>query len=211
MLEIGNVRSDVFLLILGELIVSFAVVVNLGVWDGFGLAISQGESFIEVWAMRQTVDGRSPIWILGLNHLLSQLLAVVIRLRIWDTLGLTIGEGHSLVKVWAIFKRIWMISQSNILLLNHLIIRFAVIIDLWVWDGFGLAVIQGESFIEVWAVWQTVDGWSPVWILLLNQLLTHLVVRLAVIVNLWVWNSFSLSISKSESLVKIRAVRKRIN
>merc|ERR1712151_45116 len=93
------------------------------------------------------------------------------------------------------------------LLLCELVVAGAVVSDLWVWDTSSLAIGERESLIEVWAVRKAGMCWSPVWIFL-GLLLCKLVVAGAVISDLWVWDTSSLSISESESLVKVWAMWK---
>jgi hypothetical protein len=195
-------------ILLMELVIRFAVIVDLWVWNSFGLSIGQGESLVKIWAVWKTVDTWSPVWILfGFLGKLIVSLAVKVDFWVWNSLGLTISQSESLIKIWAVRKRIDRWSPVWISLLNKLVIRFAVVVNLRIWNCLSLSIGKSESLIEVWAMWETVDGRSPVWILLLNKL----VIRFAVVVNLRIWNSLSLSISKSESLIEIWAVWKRID
>jgi len=67
------------------------------------LSVGESESLIEVWAVLETINGRSPVWILLLNHLVF-FAAVETYFWVWNGLGLTIGEGESLIEVWAVRK-----------------------------------------------------------------------------------------------------------
>jgi hypothetical protein len=71
MLKRSDVRSDILLLMLGQLVVSLAVVVDLWVWDSFGLSVSEGKSLIKIWAVRKTVNAWSPVWLRFLKKLVS--------------------------------------------------------------------------------------------------------------------------------------------
>jgi hypothetical protein len=81
---------------------------------------------------------------------------------------------------------------------------------LWVRHGSSLAIGESESLVEVWAVLEASDVSSDfsevlaIEVLLLGQL----VVRGAVISNLWVWDTSGLSISEGESLIEVWAMRK---
>ena len=83
-----------------------AVESNLWIWDGLGLAISEGESLIEVWAVWKGCDIWSPVWSILLLGELPLLGAVESDLWVWDSLSLSVSEGESLVEIWAVWKRI---------------------------------------------------------------------------------------------------------
>jgi len=103
--------------------------------------------------------------------------AVESSLWVWDTSGLTIGEGESFVEVWAMLEIsaesfgsgifVWFIKWS----LGKSVIGSAVESFLWVWDTSGLSVSEGESIIEVWAMLKgcgksfssTVSVWDVKW------------------------------------------------
>jgi hypothetical protein len=190
------------ILLLGELIIAGAVVINLWVWDSFGLAIDESESLIKVWAVFEASMWCSPVWILLLGKLVIAG-AVVSNLWVWHTSGLTVSESESLIEVWAV-REASMWWSPVWLLLNELILFGAVVINFRVWDSSGLAIGEGESLIEVWAVFQASMWCSPVWILLLGKL----VIAGAVVSNLWVWHTSGLSVSEGESLIEVWAMRK---
>ena len=64
--QLGGVSSGVdggVLILLSKLPIFVAVESDLWVWHGSRLAVVEGHSFIEVWAVRKRVDGWSPVWI----------------------------------------------------------------------------------------------------------------------------------------------------
>lgn len=138
--------------------------------------------------------------------------AVEVDLWEWNSSGLTVSKGEPLIKIWAMLERVntrspvWIVIF--LLKLLHGISSVAVISNLWVWHTSGLTIGKGESLIEVWAVLKSSEWLSPVWILLLNKsfLFLKLIVCVAVEANIWIWNSLSSSISKSESFIEVGAV-----
>ena len=100
-----NTWSPVWcILLLSELPLLGAVEANLWVWDSLGLAVSESESLIEVWAVWKGINTWSPVWCILLLSELPLLGAVESNFWVWDSSGLAIGEGESLVKVWAVWK-----------------------------------------------------------------------------------------------------------
>jgi len=174
----------------------------LWVWHGSGLAIDEGESLVEVWAVLEASDVGSDVLLLGELVVRG---AVVADLWVWHSSGLAVGERESLIEVWAVWKRsvgwspVWLI-----LLLSELVLLGAVVSDLWVWDCSGSAIGESESLIEIWAVRERAMWCSPVWILLLSEL----VFTGAVVSNLWVWHGSGLAIGEGESLIEVWAMWK---
>ena len=172
------------------------------VWHGSGLAIDEGESLVEVWAVLEASDVGSDVLLLGELVVRG---AVVADLWVWHSSGLAVGERESLIEVWAVWKRsvgwspVWLI-----LLLSELVLLGAVVSDLWVWDCSGSAIGESESLIEIWAVRERAMWCSPVWILLLSEL----VFTGAVVSNLWVWHGSGLAIGEGESLIEVWAMWK---
>lgn len=70
----------------------------------------------------------------------------------------------------------------------------------WVCNRSGFSIYKRESFIKVWAVLKRSNIRSNI------LLLAHLIVFIAVEVDLWEWDGSSFSIGKSESLVKVWAM-----
>jgi len=167
--EMHDFKLSLLWLFLVELPLWIAVGTFLWVRDGSGLAVDEGESLIEVWAVLELIDwhasfGHILLLILFLLELVVSL-AVVANLWVWHGSGLTVDKGESLVEVWAVRKAadwwsVWWISLS---LLHELVVLLAVETNLWVWHGSCLAIDKGESLAEVWAVLECVDTWSPVW------------------------------------------------
>merc|ERR1740117_2821573 len=143
--------------------------------------------------------------VLSIEILLSSKLviagAVISDSWVCDTFSHTVSESHSLVEIWAMWKASVCWSPVWILLLSKLIVTGAVVSDSWVCDTFSLTVSESHSLVEVWAMWKAGVCSSPVWIFLFH--LGKLIVTGAVVVNLWVWNTSSLTISKGESLIEI--------
>jgi len=80
---------------------------------------------------------------------------------------------------------------------------------LWVWHSSGLTIGEHESLIEVWAMLKTGNISSNfVEVLSIEFFIGKLVIAGAVISDLWVWDTFSLTVSESHSLVEVWAVRK---
>ena len=102
--DFAEVLSIEFLL--NELPLLGAVEADLWVWNSLGLAVGEGESLIEVWAVWEGGDIWSPVWCILLLSELPLLGAVESNLWIWDGLGLAISEGESLIEVWAAWKRV---------------------------------------------------------------------------------------------------------
>lgn len=214
----GDVRSNVlskrlFLLLCQMSILSAAVISCFWVWNGSGLSINKGESFIKVGAVLQSCNISSDFGsIMSIKLLLSHLIisvAVESNLWEWDSSSLTISQSESLIKIWAMFKRVNIRSPVwiSLLLLNKLVILVAVESNLWEWDSSSFSISQSEPFIKVRAVLKGINIWSPVWIINLK----HLVRSIAVISNLWVWDGTSLTISKGEALIEIGAMFESTN
>ena len=89
------------------------------------------------------------------------------------------------------------------------VIIITVVSLLWVWNASSLTISQSESLIEIWAVLKLCEVGSDIFLFLLN--LIKLVVCIAVVIDLWVWNSSCPSIFQCESLVKIWAMLKAIH
>jgi len=195
-------------------IVGIAVVVNLRVGDGSGLAVLKGEALIEVWAVLKTGDVRTDVLGLGKGCLLlveSVIgVAVVVGLWIWDSFSSTILKGESLIKIGAVLKASNV--RADVLSLSQGIVGVAVVVDLWVWDSFGLAVLEGEALIKIWAVLETGNVRSDV---LDERLRVGFlgvgILCTAVVSFLWVWDSTGPSIDKGESLVEVWAVLEASN
>merc|ERR1712238_606525 len=205
MWKTGVCWSPVWILLLSKLIVTGAVVSDSWVCDTFSLTVSESHSLVEVWAMWKAGVCSSPVW----NALLNKLViagAVIVNLWVWNTFSLTVSEGHSLIEVWAMRKTSVCFTPVWILLLSKLIVTGAVVSDSWVCDTFSHTVSESHSLVEIWAMWKAGVWLSPVWIFLFH--LGKLIVTGAVVVNLWVWNTSSLTISKGESLIEIWAMRK---
>jgi len=88
--------------------------------------------------------------------------AVVAWNWVCDGHGLSIGEGESLIEIWAVLEASDVGSNfSSILsiklLLMELVVSVAVEANLWEWNGLSLSIGEGESLIEVWAMLETVD------------------------------------------------------
>jgi len=88
--------------------------------------------------------------------------AVVAWSWVCDGHGLSIGEGESLIEIWAVLEASDVGSNfSSILsvklLLMELVVSVAVEANLWEWNGLSLSIGEGESLIEVWAMLETVD------------------------------------------------------
>merc|ERR1719223_1622336 len=111
------------LCLLGELPLWVAVGTFLGIWDGHGSSVNEGESLIEVWAVLKFIDWGAIRHVVFLLYLLESwssmwkffvrlsflqklgvLVAVETNLWVWDSSGLTVGESESLIKVWASLK-----------------------------------------------------------------------------------------------------------
>ena len=81
--------------------------------------------------------------------------AVVAWSWVCDGHGLSIGEGESLIEIWAVLEASDV--GSNILLLVELVVSVAVEANLWEWNCLGLTIGEGKPLIEVWAMLETVD------------------------------------------------------
>merc|ERR1719230_945364 len=92
------------ILLLCKLILLGAVVSYLWVWHTSGLTISKSESLIKVWAMWETSMWWSPVWIIFLLGELILFGAVIADLWVWDTSGLSVVEGESLIEIWAMWE-----------------------------------------------------------------------------------------------------------
>ena len=85
-----------------------AVVASLWVWNGSSLSIGKGESLVEVWAVLKARDVSTDFAeVLSIEFLLNELplfAAVEADLWVWNSLGFAVGEGESLIEVWAVWK-----------------------------------------------------------------------------------------------------------
>jgi len=202
--------------LLNEGPVGVAVVIDLWVWDSFGLTIGKSVSLIEIWAVLKRAEWCSMrhLWITLLNHLVI-FVAVETDFWVWHGFGLTIIQGEPLIKIWAVLKSVY--TRSPVWITIHFggllqsITSIAVISNIWVWHTSGLTIGKGEPLIKVRAVLKSTEWGSMrhLWILLLNQrlfLFVKLIVWIAVEASFWPWNTFSLAIIKSESLIEVRAV-----
>jgi len=141
-----------------------AVISDLWVWDGSGLAIGESESLIEIWAVLQSGEVWTMI-VLHLVHLLASILvlvqgplvaAVVSNLWVWDGSSPTIGESESLIEVWAVLQglEVW---TMVVFLLAQLVVALAVESNSWISNSLSLSIGEGHSLIEVWAVRKAVN------------------------------------------------------
>jgi len=108
--ETSNIRSNILgldkrllLVLLVKSIFRVAVVTWLWVWDTKSLSVGKSESFIKVWAVFETSNIRSNIFLLA-HHII--LLAVIVEIWVWNGSGLSVSEGESFIKVRAVLKRI---------------------------------------------------------------------------------------------------------
>jgi len=137
-------------------------------------------------------------------------IAVVVNLWVWDASGFTILKGEAFIEVWAVLKTgdvgtdILGLGQRS--LLSKSIISVAVVMDLRIWDSSGSTVIKHEALIEVRAVLKTSNVGTNILCLGKRCLLLQGVISVAVVVNLWVWDGFGLSILKGEALIEVWAV-----
>ena len=158
-----------------------------------GESINQGLSLVEVWAVldRSWLE-LSVGWTLRLSQMVIWV-AVISLPWVWNGLGESVNQGLSLVEVWAVLDRSWLeLSVSWTLRLSEMVVWVAVVSLPWVWNGLSETVNESLSLVKVWAV---LDGsWlelSVGWTLGLRKM----VVWVAVVSLLWVWNSLSKTVN----------------
>ena len=151
--------SPVWILLLSKLIVTGAVVSNCWICYSWGLAIGEGHSLVEIWAMRKAGMRCSPVWIIELNisSLLIKLkiwVAVETNLWVWYTLSSSILESKSFIEVGAVLQSLnitcegagsWVLVDLDEGISWGILLHFAGSTNIWVLGDVRLAIVHDGS------------------------------------------------------------------
>jgi len=172
MWKTGMWCSPVWILLLSELVITGAVVIDLWVWYSSSLAVVEGESLVKIWAMWETSVWCSPVRIVTKLNMVLLLklvvwIAVEANLWVWDTLSFSILKSKSLIEVGAVLHGLdgsghrdssWVLLNEcgviNELDEGCILLHSAGRSNIWVLGDVGLAVVHDGSTCVGWALWE---------------------------------------------------------